>query len=195
MSGCLNHWASTVTNAACWCDRPFTVTKFDFMELHSQSLVSSCCKYFIFCILFVTPVTSNLMPVHGIFVTNARFLLTHIILQKKLNLFHDSALIFSLLLSVDALSFYGYAFDEISTYKCIICKYLKAVRVTHKRVECGFAMAGWKRTRRDCRDPIVHDSEYEIGTVHNVLLINPIVWTLLCTLYPFTAHLTIHEKR
>lgn len=108
----------------------------------SQSLVSACCKYITF-----TPITSNLFPVHGIFVTYAQLILTHInlaalhclIATKRFNLFHGSPLKFSLLLSVDALSLYGYAFDEISTYKCIICKYLKAVRVTHKRVECGLA--------------------------------------------------------
>lgn len=51
--------------------------------------------------------------------------------------------------------------------------YLKAVRMTHIRL-------GPQRAESARADPIVHDSEYEIGPVHNVLLINPIVWTLLC---------------
>lgn len=84
--------------------------------------------------------------------------------------------IISLLLSVDALSLYGYACDEISTYKCTICKYLKAVRVTHKRV----GSVAW-RAESARVDPIVHDSEYEIGTEHNVLLItSPLSGLLLC---------------
>lgn len=98
--------------------------------------------------------------------------------------------IISLLLSVDALSLYGYACDEISTYKCIICKYLKAVRVTHKRI----GSVAW-RAESARVDPIVHDSEYEIGTEHNVLLITSPL-SGLCFVKPFVAaHLTIHEKK
>lgn len=59
--------------------------------------------------------------------------------------------------------------------------------MTHKRAGLGQQCQHAPRPAT-----AVHDIEHEIATVHDVLLINPIVWTRFEMVNPFIARLTIH---